>query len=390
MSEKSEKYDFIIAGGGMSGLSLAYKLCISNVKFDKLLIIDKDKKTQNDRTWAFWEKESSVFDDVVSQKWNSIKIADNKGIVKQYPLKKYTYKLIRGIDFYKKTLSYLENHPKVTFAYSEIESISETKNSCIIKTNIGEEYSAPLVFDSISKLDLTQKNRLHFLQHFYGEVIKFDEDIFDTAAPEMMNYDVEQKEGESRFMYLIPFSKREALLEFTIFSENLLEKEEYKSLLDEYLEKRFKEKKYTIEEEEYGVIPMSNADIEINRNSKIIKIGTAGGSTHPATGYTFAGTQKHLDEIVRSLENDFNLSKLRPALSQKYTIYASTLLQVMKNKDLAMDEVFSEMFVKNNVDDVFDFLGAESTFLQELKIMWNTPIVYFGKAFFQTLFSRIK
>jgi lycopene beta-cyclase len=390
MSDISEKYDFIIAGGGMSGLSLAYKLCISSIKFQNILIIDKDKKTQNDRTWAFWEKGSSVFDDVVSQQWDSIKIADNKGLVKNYPLKKYSYKLIRGIDFYKKTLSYLGAHPNITFLYTEIEKISQSDKECQVETKEGRTFTSSLVFDSITQLDLTQKNRLHFLQHFYGEIIKFDEDIFDISAPEMMNYDVAQEVGECRFMYLIPFSKREALLEFTIFSESLLEIDEYQRLLNAYLQKRFGPKSYQVLEKEFGVIPMSNTDIELNRNSKIIKIGTAGGSTHPATGYTFAGTQKHLDEIVKCLKTNIDLSKLRPALKPKYTLYATTLLQVMKNKELAMDEIFSEMFTKNEVDDVFDFLGAESTFWQELKIMWNTPILHFGKAFFQSIFSYLK
>jgi lycopene beta-cyclase len=390
MSEKSEKYDFIIAGGGMSGLSLAYKLCISEVKFDRILIIDLEKKTQNDRTWAFWEKGSSVFEDVVSQKWNSIKITDNKGHTTKYPLQKYSYKLIRGIDFYKKVLTFLEAHPKVFFEFAKIESISESAEACFVKTKENKSFTASLVFDSISMLDLKQENRLHFLQHFYGQVLRFEEDIFDTLAPEMMNYDVPQINGECRFMYLIPFSAREALLEFTIFSENLLGKIEYNQLLESYLQKRFGSIKHSVIEEEFGVIPMSNADIELNKNSKIIRIGTAGGSTHPATGYTFAGAQKHLDTIVDNLTNNKGLENLRPPISFKYNLYASTLLQVMKNKELAMDEVFSEMFTKNNVDDVFDFLGAESNFKQELKIMWNTSIWHFGKAFFQSIFARFK
>jgi lycopene beta-cyclase len=389
MSENSEKYDFIIAGGGMAGLSLAYKLFISGVHFDKILIIDLEKKNQNDRTWAFWEKGISIFEDIVSQKWSSVKIADNKGNTIKYPLQKYKYKLIRGIDFYQKTNSLLQSHPKVDFVFSEIESLTENKEFCIARCKNGKTYLAPLLFDSISKLDLTQKNRLHFLQHFYGKILKFEEDIFDVSAPEMMNYDVPQVKGECRFMYLIPFSEREALLEFTIFSETLLEQQEYSELLDSYLKKRFVNKKYEVLEEEFGVIPMSNADIELNINSKIIKIGTAGGSTHPATGYTFAGAQKHLDSIIDNLIHNKGVENLRPPISFKYNLYASTLLQVMKNKDLAMDEVFSEMFTKNNVDDVFDFLGAESTFSQELKIMWNTPILSFGKAFFQSIFSRI-
>ena len=50
------KYDYIIAGGGLSGLSLAYYLNHSTLRNKSVLIIDQDDKTKDDRTWSFWEK----------------------------------------------------------------------------------------------------------------------------------------------------------------------------------------------------------------------------------------------------------------------------------------------------------------------------------------------
>ncbi len=389
MSNAEYTYDYIIAGGGMAGLSLAYKLCKAGLNAKKILILDKVAKTQNDRTWGFWEQGISQFDEIAHLQWKAIKIVDNEANTSVYPLFKYKYKLIRGIDFYNFINAFLANQANVSFIFSEIDSISEDASDCKVSCKNGHIYTAKYVFDSTTKLDLTQKNRLHFLQHFYGQVLKFEQDTFDISAPEMMNYDVPQKEGECRFMYLIPISKREAILEFTLFSENLLEQAEYKNLLSIYLNKRYKNAEYKVIEEEYGVIPMSDGDIEFNRNSKIIKIGTSGGSTHPATGYTFAAAQKQLDTIVNSLKVNADLKNLSKTLSLKHKLYASTLLQVMKSKELPMDQVFIEMFKKNNVDDVFDFLGAESTFAQELKIMWNTPIYNFGKAFFKSLVNSL-
>ncbi len=47
--------DYIIAGGGMAGLSLAYYLNESrSLRDKKVLIIDRDAKTANDHTWCFW------------------------------------------------------------------------------------------------------------------------------------------------------------------------------------------------------------------------------------------------------------------------------------------------------------------------------------------------
>ncbi|MDA9638819.1 lycopene cyclase, partial [bacterium] len=51
------KYDFIIAGAGCSGLSLLYKILQTpSLQNKSILVIDKDQKKNNDRTWCFWEK----------------------------------------------------------------------------------------------------------------------------------------------------------------------------------------------------------------------------------------------------------------------------------------------------------------------------------------------
>ena len=53
------KYDFIIAGAGCAGLSLLYRILQEPALQNKsVLIIDKDTKNSNDRTWCFWEKNS--------------------------------------------------------------------------------------------------------------------------------------------------------------------------------------------------------------------------------------------------------------------------------------------------------------------------------------------
>lgn len=54
-----QKYDYIIAGGGLAGLSLAYYMNQTVLREKSILIIDQDTKTKNDRTWCFWEKRSS-------------------------------------------------------------------------------------------------------------------------------------------------------------------------------------------------------------------------------------------------------------------------------------------------------------------------------------------
>ena len=57
---------------------------------------------------------------------------------------------------------------------------------------------------------------------------------------------------------------------------------------------------YTISDEEFGVIPMTNYRFP-SRNGRIINIGTAGGQTKGSSGYSFNSIQKHSAAIVTEM-----------------------------------------------------------------------------------------
>ena len=65
----------------------------------KILLIDKERKTKNDRTWCFWEKENGFFEEVVYRKWDAISFF-SKEYSSLMNIAPYQYKMIRGIDFY--------------------------------------------------------------------------------------------------------------------------------------------------------------------------------------------------------------------------------------------------------------------------------------------------
>ena len=52
-----KQFDYIIAGAGAAGLTLAYLLMEYEDREKSILIIDKDSKSTNDRTWSFKRKQ---------------------------------------------------------------------------------------------------------------------------------------------------------------------------------------------------------------------------------------------------------------------------------------------------------------------------------------------
>ena len=66
-------YDYIILGCGASGLSLINKMIKDSYFSNKsILIIDKEKKDSNDKTWCYWEDGKGEWDDILTVKWDKI------------------------------------------------------------------------------------------------------------------------------------------------------------------------------------------------------------------------------------------------------------------------------------------------------------------------------
>ena len=68
-----KKYDYIFLGAGCASLSIVMRMIQSNKFSDKkILIVDKEAKTKNDRTWCFWEDRPGFFEDIIYRKWDEV------------------------------------------------------------------------------------------------------------------------------------------------------------------------------------------------------------------------------------------------------------------------------------------------------------------------------
>ena len=99
---------------------------------------------------------------------------------------------------------------------------------------------------------------------------------------------------------MLPVAKNKALVEYTLFSENISEQPEYDQALKDYISTCLSIKKYNITHEEYGIIPMTNYKFS-KGEKRIINIGTAGGQTKASSGYTFQFIQKHAAKIIDAI-----------------------------------------------------------------------------------------
>jgi lycopene beta-cyclase len=372
-------YDYIFTGAGCAGLSLLMRL-LDHKEFagKKILLLDKSEKSQNDRTWCFWEKKPGYFEQLVCKSWDKIWV-HGEDYSEKHHSDPYRYKMIRGINFYDYCFSKLADNPAVTFLNDGVEEIGNRNGKAYVKLSSGAIVHAGYIFNSIIfQQPVVSKNVYYLLQHFKGFVVDAPAGSFNPEEAVLMDFRVPQH-GATGFVYALPLTDCRALVEYTLFSKQVLVEEGYDEVLRAYLKDWLKIDAYTIVSTEFGVIPMTNYRFPVNEGN-IINIGTAGGQTKGSTGYTFSFIQKHSEAIVQRMLAGRSPVVGRSFLSKRFNWYDGILLNILAGKKLPGAFIFTQLFRKNKIQDIFQFLDNESSLLQEIRIVSTLPTRVFAGA----------
>lgn len=380
-----KKYDFIIAGGGMAGLSLAYYLTRSSLRDRSILILERELKNRNDRTWCFWEKGASPFEPILFHSWTTASFY-GPGYTGRLGMGDYRYKMLRGIDFYAFVEQQLAQFPNIERKQATINRIKDTPQGGFVIAD-DAPYLADYVFDSTYQLTLDQPENHNLLQHFKGWFVETERPCFDPAVPTIMDFRTDQHD-DCRFVYVLPFDTNRALVEFTLFNQRLLSSDEYEYALRHYLSQHIDTGAYQITDVETGVIPMSDVTTTETPSEHIIRIGTAGGYTKPSTGYTFSRTQRYLRELVDNIAKTGKPVRRVPWLKRRFALYDSIFLNVLENNRYPADALFTRIYARNPVR-VFRFLDEDTTFPDELRLFATMPTRPFLVALMQVLRRKL-
>jgi len=378
------QYDYIITGSGASGLMLAYRMANDSF-FDNssILIIDKEKKNSDDRTWCFWENGEGEWDELLHKSWDKILFESNT-YKNTIPLQSYAYKMLRSGVFYDKLWNFINTKNNIRFIEDTVVNIEGSEDGAIVETLKSKYFTTKL----LNSIDLNKKYTLQkkypvLLQHFCGWFIETDKISFDDSTATFMDFTVDQKRN-TRFMYVLPISPNKALFEYTLFSKEVLTKEEYESELLKYLAiKSITE--YTITEIEQGVIPMTSYKFWEQNSKNILHIGTVGGWTKASTGYTFKNTSKKTIQLIAFLkaENDFTNFRKKT----RFWWYDLLLIDVLSSHNHLGSKLFSTLFKRNSLKNVFRFLDEETSFIEDLRIMLSMPPLKFITALFRRVLN---
>jgi lycopene beta-cyclase len=367
---QSINFDIAIIGAGAAGLHLA--LAMRDEPFfqqKRILILEKSAKDQNDRTFCFWEKDGGKWDKLLRQSWSQGEFFSKEKAI-PLSLPPYRYKMLRGIDFYDFAKQEITASPQFHWEKEDVQSVENGTPICI--NGLKNSYKADHVFDSRIPTDFTEKKDKYtrILQHFKGWVIRTPEDRFDPNRFTMMDFRLLWPDATS-FTYVLPLNKREALVEFTLFTPALLNHGDYDRMLHRYVSDILKLSDFDIVEQEQGVIPMSDFPFEKYSEGKHIRIGTGGGWVKPSTGYSFKNCERNSRKIVE------NLKAGRPAnkgvIPHKFRFYDALFLDVLYRQNQLGPKLFETMYAKYPVQKIFAYLDDQTSFAEDLGIMVGFP-----------------
>lgn len=197
-----------------------------------------------------------------------------------------------------------------------------------------------------------------------------------------MDFTVPQQ-GNTRFMYVLPFSGKEALIEYTLFSEKPLAPKAYENAIGRYIAE-MGIAHYTITEKEQGSIPMTCYDFSRHNSKNILHIGTAGGWTKPSTGYTFLNAVRKTGELTSFLKKDLPLTRF--GTKTRFRYYDLLFLDVLYRQNELGASIFSALFKRNTPERILRFLDEQTTFAEDLKILFSLPASPFIKSAFRRIF----
>ncbi len=210
------------------------------------------------------------------------------------------------------------------------------------------------------------------LQHFFGLEVRSRRAVFDPDTAILMDFRVDQSRG-MHFIYLLPFSATEALVESTLFTPSVCPESYYRGEIAAYLEAHFGLDELETLRTERGVIPLG---ILPPRDPSIPGVGGNGGAIRPSSGYAFPFIQKQIDLAIAAACDGRELGFAVPHRRVDLRMDA-VLLTVLRHWPERAPELFLRMGRALDGDEFARFLSSEADWPLRLKVIMAMPKALF-------------
>src|SRR5215207_977382 len=163
------RFDAVIAGGGLSGLSLAAHLATGGWRDHSVLVIDDIAARPSAVCWGFWSAAPGLLDPAVSRRYRQVRI-HAAGTAHVVPLGPYRYQVVRRPDLYRVVMGLLDGCPGFAVRQGRVECLRDGVDARLA---------------------------------FTGWEVRCDRPVFDPRTPILFDFRTPQV-GGARFVYVLP------------------------------------------------------------------------------------------------------------------------------------------------------------------------------------------
>ena len=371
-------HDIVIAGAGCAGLSVAVHLIEHGIGGRRVALVDPRTEFGRDRTWCSFRVMHHPFERAVTHRWAQWQVR-NEGHTVTRGSARHAYEHVASDAFYRIALERIAACERVSLELgTRVEDVVDRGDHAVVRTNRGE-LRALLVLDSRPpRLDTTPRpaTDVRLLQGFVGWRVRSEDPVFDPGTCTLMDFAAPRDDGV-RFVYVLPFSEHDALVEDTVFAEQPLEDAEHERGIAQWLETRGIED-YEVLERERGVLPMTTERFDAEPTPRVIRIGVAGGLARPSTGYAFLAIQRHARALAERLARDE--VPARPAPRGARTLLLDRIfLSYLARHPAGGPALFTQLFERTDPDVLARFMSEASSPTDDVRVMRSLPALPFAR-----------
>ena len=356
--------EVVVVGAGAAGLALACLLGEQGGVEVVLVDAPAGPARSPDRTWCSWQAGSTDWEPAVSARWHRVQVHAPDGAARTYDLAPLDYTMVRSRDY--------ERVAGERLARTGVERVEALVAGITADGRVdGAGLRGRWVFDT-RPTPPARPGRVALLQHFRGWTVRTASDRFDPSVAGLMDFRPPQPRGGVAFGYVLPTSPREALVEYTEFSREVLADEAYESALDDWTGGVLELGPFEVLAVEQGAIPMTDAPFPRRVSERVFRLGAAGGATRPSTGYTFSAAQRQARAVAAALR-DGRDPEPPPAYSSRHLRMDALLLRALDTGGLDGAAFFTRLFDRQPTERVLRFLDGSTSLREDLAVMASAP-----------------
>jgi len=372
--------DVAIVGAGAAGLSLAWELAGDAPRAPTAALVEPAGPAGGGarspvRTWCSWGPPGGPFEPAVSARWDRVAVVGPDGIRQAVDLAPLAYSMVRSPDLEALVAARVDASPRVRRLAATVRRVDDAPEGALVLCDgpggpVG--VSARWAYDSRPRLP--RGGRTALLQHFRGWFVRAPRDAFDPDEAVLMDFRTAQPARGVSFGYVLPTSRREALVEYTEFSRQVLDDAGYDRALRAYAEDLLGLRGLDVVAVEQGAIPMTDGVFDRRAGRHVFRIGTAGGATRPSTGFTFAAAQRQARSVAALLLSG-SPDPVPPAVwSRRHLWMDAVVLRALDTGRVDGAAFLAGLFRRHPGDRVLRFLDGGTTLAEDLAVMRSSPL----------------